>query len=103
MHVFLLVLYRTCKLDISANCDGSTYPQVLIYHKKPHSLLPWRKHELNFTGYSLPDLLVKGSSLKFATASNFLFDIGKGVETVDTKMGNFNRTPLITIVYISYL
>ena len=62
-------------------------PQVLIYHKKPHTLLPWRKHELNFTGYSLPDLLVKGSNLKFATASNFLFDIGKGVEKVDTKMG----------------
>ena len=73
---------------VSVKCGGSTYLQVLIYHKKPRTLFPWRKHELNFTSYSLPDLLVKDSNLKFATASNFLFDIGKGVETVDTKLGN---------------
>ena len=62
-------------------------PQVFTYEHKPYALLPWRKHELNFTDYSLSELLVKDSNLEFAKSSKFLFDIGKGTETVDTTAG----------------
>ena len=72
-------------------------PQVFIYQHKPYALLPWRKRELSFTDYSLSELLVEGSNLEFATARKFLFDIDKGVETVDTTVGKFliNNYPLL--------
>lgn len=67
--------------------DEFTVGKVFIYHKRPRFLLPWRKHKLDFTGYPLADLLVQGSSFKFATGRKFLVDIAKGVETVDTELG----------------
>ncbi len=61
--------------------------KVLLHHKRPHKFMPWRKHDLDFTGYSLSTLLSEDEHLKFATASNFLFDVKKGVSTVDVQLG----------------
>ena len=60
--------------------------KVLTYRKKPRKFMPWRQHELNFTGYSLTNLLEEGQSLKFTTASNFLFDVQSSKNTIDATM-----------------
>ena len=55
--------------------------KVLIYSKKPKRFTPWRKHELSFTGWSISSLLntqAEDPPLKIATASSFMFDLGKG-------------------------
>lgn len=62
--------------------DQFAIGKVLTYQKKPRKLLPWRRHELNFTGRSITDLLAEGQlqELKFASSSEFLFDAGKGTD-----------------------
>lgn len=67
--------------------DEFSLGKVLLFHKRPHKFMPWRKHELDFTGYSLSSLLAEGQNLQFSTASNFLFDVEKGVSTVDVQLG----------------
>ena len=64
--------------------DQFAIGKVLTYKKKPRKLLPWRRHELSFTGRSVTDLLAEGQlqELKFATSSDFLFDAGKGTDKV---------------------
>ena len=54
--------------------------KVLVYTKKPKRFTPWRKQELSFTGWSISSLLSpsEDQQLKIATASSFLFDLGKG-------------------------
>lgn len=65
--------------------DQFAIGKVLTYQKKPRKLLPWRRHELNFTGRSITDLLASGQlqELKFATSSDFLFDAGKGTDKIN--------------------
>ena len=60
--------------------DEFALGKVLIYTKKPKRFTPWRKHELSFTGWSISSLLSQpeDQKLKIATASSFLFDLGKG-------------------------
>ena len=60
--------------------DEFAIGKVLIYSKKPKRFTPWRKHELSFTGWSISSLLSppEDQKLKIATASSFLFDLGKG-------------------------
>lgn len=60
--------------------DEFAIGKVLIYTKKPKRFTPWRKQELSFTGWSLSNLLSppEDQRLKIATASSFLFDLGKG-------------------------
>ena len=65
--------------------DQFAIGKVLTYQKKPRKLLPWRRHELNFTGRSITDLLAEGQ-LKFATSSEFLFDAGKGSDKISVEV-----------------
>ena len=61
--------------------DEFSIGKVLIHTKKPKRFAPWRKHELSFTGWSISSLLSsqpEDSPLKIATASSFMFDLGKG-------------------------
>ncbi|CAI7994501.1 hypothetical protein GBAR_LOCUS1465 [Geodia barretti] len=60
-----------------------------MYKKKPRKLLPWRRHELNFTGRSITDLLAEGQvqQLNFATSSDYLFDAGKGTDNIFVEVG----------------
>ena len=62
--------------------------QVLTYKRKPHKLMPWRRHELNFTGHSLTELVAEGSSqkLKHTTSIDFLFDAGKGTDKINVEV-----------------
>ena len=68
--------------------DQFAIGKVLTYQKKPRKLLPWRRHELNFTGRSITDLLAEGQlqELKFATSSDFLFDAGKGTDKIGVEV-----------------
>lgn len=76
-------------MAFSSDCVDPHYPQVLIYQRKPRLFLPCRKHKLSFTDYALSDLLVKDSNLTFATETKFLFEVGKGTETVGTTVCKF--------------
>ena len=60
--------------------DEFSIGKVLVYTKKPKRFTPWRKQELSFTGWSISSLLSapEDQRLKIATASSFLFDLGKG-------------------------
>ena len=60
--------------------DEFSIGKVLVYTKKPKRFTPWRKQELSFTGWSISSLLSppENQRLKIATASSFLFDLGKG-------------------------
>lgn len=60
--------------------DEFAIGKVLVYTKKPKRFTPWRKHELSFTGWSISSLLSQpeDQKLKVATASSFLFDLGRG-------------------------
>ncbi len=51
--------------------------KILIYSKKPKKLIPMRKHDLDFTGVSLQNVLAEGQELTLTTAKSFLFDTGK--------------------------
>ena len=64
--------------------DQFAIGKVLTYKKKPRKLLPWRRHELNFTGRSITDLLAEGQvqQLNFVTSSDYLFDAGKGTDNI---------------------
>ena len=68
--------------------DQFAIGKVLTYQKKPRKLLPWRRHELNFTGRSITDLLAEGQlqELNFATSSDFLFDAGKGTDKISVEV-----------------
>lgn len=68
--------------------DDFVLGKVLIYQRKPRLFLPCRKHKLSFTDYALSDLLVKDSNLTFATETKFLFEVGKGTETVGTTVSS---------------
>ena len=59
--------------------DEFSIGKVLVYTKKPKRFTPWRKQELSFTGWSISSLLSppEDHGLKIATASSFLFDLGK--------------------------
>jgi len=60
--------------------------KVLTYGKKPRKLMPWRKHNLTFTGWSLSSLLADGEDLRFVMATSHVFDAGKGVSNVDVHL-----------------
>lgn len=79
--------------------DQFAIGKVLTYQKKPRKLLPWRRHELNFTGRSITDLLVEGQQLNFATSSDFLFDAGKGTDkiSVEVRCKNYVATRSTTL------
>ena len=66
--------------------DQFAIGKVLTYQKKPRKLLPWRRHELNFTGRSITDLLAEGQQLDLATSSDFLFDAGKGTDKISVEV-----------------
>lgn len=70
--------------------DQFAIGKVLTYQKKPRKLLPWRRHELNFTGCSITDLLAEGQlqELKFASSSEFLFDAGEGTDKLNVAVKN---------------
>lgn len=51
--------------------------KILVYSKKPRKLIPMRRHELDFTGYSVESLLAENEELRITTARSFLFDTGK--------------------------
>ncbi len=60
---------------------------ILVYSKKPRKLIPMRKHELDFTGFSLQSLLVEGSKeLSITTARTFLFDTDKATVSKSVKV-----------------
>jgi hypothetical protein len=69
--------------------DQFAIGKVLTYQKKPRKLLPWRRHELNFTGRSITDLVAEGQlqELSFTTSSDFLFDAGKGTDKISVEFG----------------
>ena len=60
--------------------------KVLTYGKKPRKLMPWRKHSLNFTGWSLSSLLAEGQDLRFVMATSHIIDAGKGIKDVDVQL-----------------
>ena len=68
--------------------DQFAIGKVLTYQKKPRKLLPWRRHELNFTGRSITDLVAEGQlqELSFATSSDFLFDAGNGTDKTSVEV-----------------
>lgn len=59
--------------------DEYAVGKVLIYSKRPRRLIPMRKHELDFTGWSLQSLLAENEVLTVTTARSYLFDTGKDV------------------------
>lgn len=61
--------------------DEYAVGKVLLYSRKPKKLLPFHKHDLDFTGYSLQSLLVEGEQLTVATSRSFLFDVGKSTSS----------------------
>jgi hypothetical protein len=69
--------------------DQFAIGKVLTYQKKPRKLLPWRRHELNFTGRSITDLVAEGQlqELSFTTSSDFLFDAGNGTDKTSVEFG----------------
>ena len=60
--------------------DELTVGKVLIYSKKPRKLIPMRKHDLAFTGWSLQSLLTD-EKFSFTTARSYLFDSGKNTSS----------------------
>ncbi len=66
--------------------DEFSLGKVLLFRKRPHKFMPWRKHDLDFTGHSLSSLLAEGQNLQFTSTSNFLFGVERGVSTVDVHL-----------------
>ena len=66
--------------------DEFAIGKVLVYSKRPHRIMPWRRRELDFTGYSLSSLLDESSGKKveeLKTSDTFLFDVGTGTSSVE--------------------
>lgn len=57
--------------------DEYAIGKVLIYSKKPRRFFPTRKHELDFTGWSMQSLLAEKEVLNVTTARSYVFDTGK--------------------------
>ena len=61
--------------------DEYAVGKVLVYSKRPRRLIPMRKHELDFTGWSMQSLLAENEVLTITTAKSYLFDTGKDVDS----------------------
>lgn len=61
--------------------DEYAVGKVLVYSKRPRRLIPMRKHELDFTGWSLQSLLAEKEVLTITTAKSYLFDTGKDTDS----------------------
>lgn len=72
------------KLD---KIDEYSIGKVLIHTKKPRKLIPMRKHGLDFTGWSLQNLLAEKEELTITTAKSYLYDTGKSTSTKAVNVG----------------
>lgn len=66
--------------------DEFSIGKVLVYAKKPRKLIPMRKQELEFTGWSIESLLAEDQHLAITTVNNYLFDAGKSISSVNVKV-----------------
>lgn len=66
--------------------DEFAVGKVLLYAKKPRKLIPMRRHELEFTGWSIESLLAEDQHLTITTARSYLFDAGKGTSSAKVKV-----------------
>ena len=66
--------------------DEYAIGKVLIYASKPRKLLPWRKHDLKFTGWTFSSLLAAGQTVKFLTTISPLREARKGAIHFDVRL-----------------
>lgn len=88
-QIFEKAVKRILPSAIPANLekiDEYAVGKVLIYSKAPRKLFPMRKHELDFTGYSLQSLLAEEEKLTIVTARSYLFDTGKSTVSKTVKL-----------------
>ena len=66
--------------------DEYALGKVLIYGSKPRKLMPWRKHDLKFTGWTLSSLLAAEQTVEFLTTISPLREARKGAIHFDVRL-----------------